>query len=95
MPKTDLKALRELAWIGDSVLELYARLKVLKEHGGIRRRNPEFGRQACGHGKEFQAAVPGGRWLLDTFFRHPMKKRLRGGALRAEVDQPRQQHAGI
>lgn len=35
MPKTDLKALRELAWIGDSVLELYARLKVLKEHGGI------------------------------------------------------------
>ncbi|MDB6073197.1 MAG: hypothetical protein JWO89_837 [Verrucomicrobiaceae bacterium] len=35
MAKTDLKALRELAWIGDSVLELYARSRVLKEHGGI------------------------------------------------------------
>ena len=35
MSKTDLKKLREQAWIGDTVLELYARLKVLREHGGI------------------------------------------------------------
>ncbi len=35
MPKDDTKHLRELAWIGDSVLELYARSWVLKHHGGI------------------------------------------------------------
>ena len=35
MAKSDLKQLRELAWIGDSVLELYARAKVLREKGGI------------------------------------------------------------
>ena len=35
MAKSDLKNLRELAWIGDSVLELYARTKVLAEHGTI------------------------------------------------------------
>ena len=35
MARSDLKALRELAWIGDTVLELYARIRVLTEHGGI------------------------------------------------------------
>ncbi len=35
MAKTDLKKLREQAWIGDTVLELYARSKVLRELGGI------------------------------------------------------------
>ena len=35
MAKTDLKELRELAWLGDSVLELYARAKILRERGAI------------------------------------------------------------
>ncbi|MDB6138240.1 MAG: hypothetical protein JWO94_1312 [Verrucomicrobiaceae bacterium] len=35
MAKTDLKALRELAWIGDTVLELYARTRVMTMQGGI------------------------------------------------------------
>ena len=35
MAKEDIKRLRELAWIGDSVLELYARSWILKQRGGI------------------------------------------------------------
>lgn len=35
MSKIHLKQLRELAWIGDTVLELYARTRVLREHGAI------------------------------------------------------------